>query len=92
MKCHQLCVGHLPSCFSQSVLNARQGDGGGACLYLLSLSHPGKRAVVGYEDGTMRIWDLKQGTSLHVLKGKEEGTGLSPGLLSSGQTVPSSGL
>ncbi|KFV54354.1 Angio-associated migratory cell protein, partial [Gavia stellata] len=35
------------------------------------LSHPGKRAVVGYEDGTMRIWDLKQGTSLHVLKGQD---------------------
>uniref|UniRef100_A0A8B9UGM8 Angio-associated migratory cell protein n=1 Tax=Anas zonorhyncha TaxID=75864 RepID=A0A8B9UGM8_9AVES len=31
----------------------------------------GKRAVVGYEDGTMRIWDLKQGTSLHVLKGQD---------------------
>lgn len=28
--------------------------------------------MVGYEDGTMRIWDLKHGTSLHVLKGKEE--------------------
>lgn len=28
--------------------------------------------MVGYEDGTMRIWDLKQGTSLHVLKGREE--------------------
>lgn len=42
----------------------------GLCLYLLSLSPSGKRAVVGYEDGTMRIWDLKQGTSLHVLKGE----------------------
>lgn len=31
--------------------------------------HAGKRAVVGYEDGTVRIWDLKQGNSLHVLKG-----------------------
>lgn len=29
----------------------------------------GRRAVVGYEDGTMRIWDLKHGSSLHVLKG-----------------------
>lgn len=31
--------------------------------------HAGRRAVVGYEDGTVRIWDLKQGNSLHVLKG-----------------------
>ncbi|KAL7991833.1 hypothetical protein Chor_016089 [Crotalus horridus] len=33
--------------------------------------HAGRRAVVGYEDGTVRIWDLKQGNSLHVLKGNE---------------------
>uniref|UniRef100_A0A452V0W1 Angio-associated migratory cell protein n=1 Tax=Ursus maritimus TaxID=29073 RepID=A0A452V0W1_URSMA len=31
----------------------------------------GKRAVVGYEDGTVRIWDLKQGGPIHVLKGTE---------------------
>ncbi|XP_033017045.1 angio-associated migratory cell protein [Lacerta agilis] len=31
----------------------------------------GRRAVVGYEDGTVRIWDLKQGSSLHVLKGQD---------------------
>ncbi|XP_077176767.1 angio-associated migratory cell protein [Paroedura picta] len=31
----------------------------------------GKRAVVGYEDGTVRFWDLKQGSSLHVLKGQD---------------------
>ncbi|XP_012497913.1 PREDICTED: angio-associated migratory cell protein [Propithecus coquereli] len=31
----------------------------------------GKRAVVGYEDGTIRIWDLKQGNPIHVLKGTE---------------------
>ncbi|KAH0621253.1 hypothetical protein JD844_022344 [Phrynosoma platyrhinos] len=31
----------------------------------------GKRAVVGYEDGTVRIWDLKQGSPLHVLKGQD---------------------
>ncbi|KAM6152256.1 angio-associated migratory cell protein isoform 2-T2 [Erethizon dorsatum] len=31
----------------------------------------GKRAVVGYEDGTIRIWDLKQGNAIHVLKGTE---------------------
>ncbi|XP_063144933.1 angio-associated migratory cell protein [Candoia aspera] len=31
----------------------------------------GKRAVVGYEDGTVRIWDLKQVNSLHVLKGND---------------------
>lgn len=33
----------------------------------------GKRAVVGYEDGTIRIWDLKQGNPIHVLKGIREG-------------------
>uniref|UniRef100_V9KSE6 Angio-associated migratory cell protein n=1 Tax=Callorhinchus milii TaxID=7868 RepID=V9KSE6_CALMI len=31
----------------------------------------GKRAVVGYEDGTVRVWDLKQGSPLHVVKGAE---------------------
>lgn len=30
---------------------------------------PGKRAVVGYEDGTVRVWDLKQGNAIHVIKG-----------------------
>lgn len=33
----------------------------------------GKRAVVGYEDGTIRIWDLKQGSPIHVLKGTRGG-------------------
>lgn len=32
-------------------------------------SSPGKRAVVGYEDGTVRVWDLKQGSAIHVIKG-----------------------
>ncbi|XP_072473857.1 angio-associated migratory cell protein isoform X2 [Notamacropus eugenii] len=31
----------------------------------------GRKAVVGYEDGTVRIWDLKQGSAIHVLKGTE---------------------
>lgn len=53
-------------------------DGGGEndrqvrSLILLSpppLS-PGKRAVVGYEDGTVRVWDLKQGNAIHVVKGE----------------------
>uniref|UniRef100_H3CSB2 Angio-associated migratory cell protein n=1 Tax=Tetraodon nigroviridis TaxID=99883 RepID=H3CSB2_TETNG len=30
----------------------------------------GKRAVVGYEDGTVRVWDLKQGNTIHVIKAK----------------------
>ncbi|KAB5583855.1 hypothetical protein PHYPO_G00100530 [Pangasianodon hypophthalmus] len=29
----------------------------------------GKRAMVGYEDGTLRLWDLKQGNTIHVIKG-----------------------
>lgn len=33
-------------------------------------SSSGKRAVVGYEDGTVRVWDLKQGNTIHVIKGK----------------------
>lgn len=33
-------------------------------------SSPGKRAVVGYEDGTVRVWDLKQGNAIHVIKGE----------------------
>ncbi|XP_073490487.1 angio-associated migratory cell protein [Aquarana catesbeiana] len=31
----------------------------------------GKQAVVGYEDGSVRIWDLKQGNAIHVLKGTD---------------------
>ncbi|KAF7663092.1 hypothetical protein LDENG_00218480 [Lucifuga dentata] len=31
----------------------------------------GKRAVVGYEDGTVRLWDLKAGNSIHVVKGQD---------------------
>lgn len=31
----------------------------------------GKRAVVGYEDGAVRFWDLKQGNPIHVLKGND---------------------
>uniref|UniRef100_A0A8C2ZYH7 Angio-associated migratory cell protein n=1 Tax=Cyclopterus lumpus TaxID=8103 RepID=A0A8C2ZYH7_CYCLU len=31
----------------------------------------GKRAVVGYEDGTVRVWDLKQGNAAHVIKGQD---------------------
>lgn len=31
----------------------------------------GKRAVVGYEDGTVRVWDLKQGNSAHEIKGPD---------------------
>lgn len=33
-------------------------------------SSVGKRAVVGYEDGTIRVWDLKQGNAIHVIKGQ----------------------
>lgn len=35
----------------------------------------GKRAVVGYEDGTLRVWDLKQGSPLHVVKGQDSHQG-----------------
>ncbi|KAG7236536.1 hypothetical protein INR49_000799 [Caranx melampygus] len=31
----------------------------------------GKRAVVGYDDGTVRVWDLKQGNAIHVIKGQD---------------------
>ncbi|XP_061571499.1 angio-associated migratory cell protein [Cololabis saira] len=31
----------------------------------------GKRAVVGYEDGTVRVWDLKHGNTTHVIKGAD---------------------
>ena len=36
--------------------------------------------MVGYEDGTIRIWDLKQGNSVHVLKGIGGGGGVNLGL------------
>uniref|UniRef100_A0A8C9EM09 Angio associated migratory cell protein n=1 Tax=Pavo cristatus TaxID=9049 RepID=A0A8C9EM09_PAVCR len=69
-------VGDLEVMGPSSVETAKPSRAGGKgcgklCLYLLVLIYPGKRAVVGYEDGTMRIWDLKQGTSLHVLKGQD---------------------
>lgn len=31
----------------------------------------GKRAVVGYDDGKIRFWDLKQGNAIHVIKGQD---------------------
>ncbi|NP_998103.1 angio-associated migratory cell protein [Danio rerio] len=31
----------------------------------------GKRAIVGYEDGSLRLWDLKQGTAIYVIKGQD---------------------
>ncbi|XP_037552613.1 angio-associated migratory cell protein [Nematolebias whitei] len=31
----------------------------------------GKRAVVGYEDGSVRVWDLKHGSAVHVIKGQD---------------------
>uniref|UniRef100_A0A8C6Z769 Angio associated migratory cell protein n=1 Tax=Nothoprocta perdicaria TaxID=30464 RepID=A0A8C6Z769_NOTPE len=43
------CGNHL--CFCRARGEVEVGEGGSA--------------VVGYEDGTLRIWDLKQGTSLH---------------------------
>lgn len=35
----------------------------------------GKRAVVGYGDGTVRIWDLKQGNAIHVIEGQDRHQG-----------------
>ncbi|XP_078062265.1 angio-associated migratory cell protein [Mustelus asterias] len=35
----------------------------------------GFRAVIGYEDGILRIWDLKQGSQLHVVKGQDSHQG-----------------
>lgn len=26
--------------------------------------------MVGYDDGTVRVWDLKQGNACHVIKGE----------------------
>ncbi|XP_052414178.1 angio-associated migratory cell protein [Carassius gibelio] len=31
----------------------------------------GKRAIVGYEDGSLRLWDLKQGNAVYVIKGHD---------------------
>ncbi|KAM9821234.1 angio-associated migratory cell protein [Neosynchiropus ocellatus] len=33
----------------------------------------GKRAVVGYDDGTVRVWDLKQGKATHTIKDGHQG-------------------
>ena len=35
-----------------------------------SPTFPGKRACTGYEDGTVKVWDLKAGTPLCTLNGK----------------------
>ncbi|XP_063049500.1 angio-associated migratory cell protein-like [Engraulis encrasicolus] len=35
----------------------------------LKVGEEGKRVCVGYEDGSVRLWDLKQGNALHVIKG-----------------------
>lgn len=42
-------------------------------INLPNLFSEGKRAVVGYEDGTVRVWDLKQGNAVHVIKGGNGG-------------------
>ena len=34
------------------------------------LHFSGKRACVGYQDGALKIWDLKAGTPLHSITGK----------------------
>ncbi|CAJ0949659.1 unnamed protein product [Ranitomeya imitator] len=34
-----------------------------------------RKRSFGYEDGSVRIWDLKQGNTLHVLKGADAHTG-----------------
>ncbi|KTG34355.1 hypothetical protein cypCar_00043090 [Cyprinus carpio] len=31
----------------------------------------GKRAIVGYEDGSLRLWELKQGNAVYVIKGHD---------------------
>ena len=36
----------------------------------------GKRACVGYENGSLRIWDLKGGTILHSVSGNYTTTSL----------------
>ena len=33
----------------------------------------GKRACTGYEDGVVKVWDLKAGTALHTFTGKSSG-------------------
>lgn len=30
----------------------------------------GKRLVAGYEDGTVKVWDLKSGSALHSFSGE----------------------
>ncbi|XP_024150309.1 angio-associated migratory cell protein [Oryzias melastigma] len=35
----------------------------------------GKRAAVGYEDGTVRVWDLKHGNVIHAVKGQDSHVG-----------------
>lgn len=34
--------------------------------------------MVGYEDGTVRVWDLKQGNAIHVIKGESGGLEVAP--------------
>ncbi|XP_063049277.1 angio-associated migratory cell protein-like [Engraulis encrasicolus] len=36
-----------------------------------TMEEEGKRVCVGYEDGSVRLWDLKQGNALHVIKGSD---------------------
>ena len=36
---------------------------------LLVITHVGKRASVGYEDGTLKVWDLRQGIHTFHLSG-----------------------
>lgn len=38
-------------------------------ITVLITSSPGKRATVGYEDGTLKLWDLRQGIHTFHLSG-----------------------
>ena len=45
-------------------------------ITLLITSSPGKRATVGYEDGTLKLWDLRQGIHTFHLSGNYIRTGI----------------
>lgn len=51
---------------------------GGEPRFSPTVVSAGKRAAVGYEDGTVRVWDLKHGNAIHVVKGTVDGFPVDP--------------
>ena len=40
------------------------------CVTCVCMDIAGKRVCAGYEDGTVKVWDLKTATAIHTFSGE----------------------